>query len=68
MFPHDEKCTRQLQAVQVVAGKTSVDVEVNLCYCNSDTCNEIISGANAIASSVTTIVTIVISLILARVA
>jgi hypothetical protein len=29
----------------VVAGKKSVDVEVNLCYCNADICNLTPSGA-----------------------
>lgn len=50
-FPHDQKCDRELQSVQVVAGKKSVDVEVLLCYCNSDTCNEKISGAAAVAAT-----------------
>ena len=29
----------------MVAGKKSVDVEVLLCYCNSDTCNQKEGGA-----------------------
>jgi len=38
-FPHDEKCTTQQQAVTIVEGKKSVDVKVELCYCNEELCN-----------------------------
>jgi len=44
-YQHEAKCARELQAVQVVAGKKSVDVEVLLCYCNDDQCNTELSGA-----------------------
>jgi len=47
-FPHDEKCTTQQQAVTIVEGKKSVDVEVELCYCNEDLCNIELNGANAL--------------------
>ena len=37
--------------LKVVVGKKSVDVEVLLCYCNDDTCNEVISGAEKVVIS-----------------
>ncbi len=64
-YPHDAKCDRTLQAVQVVAGMKSVDVEVRLCYCNSDKCNEKPSSAPrtaaaAILSTVLSLITVYI--------
>merc|ERR1719233_1665849 len=39
IYPHDEKCETEKQAVSIVEGKKSVDVGVKLCYCNQDLCN-----------------------------
>ena len=60
-FPHDQKCTTQqqvgldesteraldkiLKAVTIVEGKKSVDVEVELCYCNEELCNTKLSAS-----------------------
>ena len=44
-FAHDERCSRELQAVQIIVGKHSVDVEIKLCFCNGDKCNEKANGA-----------------------
>jgi len=44
-FPHDQKCTTQQQAVTIVEGKKSVDVEVELCYCNEELCNTELSAS-----------------------
>lgn len=62
-YPHDEKCDRELQAVQVVAGKKSVDVEVLLCYCNTEKCNEQKNGSAKPVNSL--ILTFVLSALLA---
>ena len=40
----DEKCNHRVQAVSVSA-TSNVDVDVHLCYCNSDVCNQDLSGA-----------------------
>eukprot|EP00090_Calanus_glacialis_P033111 TRINITY_DN54930_c0_g1_i1.p1 TRINITY_DN54930_c0_g1~~TRINITY_DN54930_c0_g1_i1.p1 ORF type:complete len:250 (-),score=63.23 TRINITY_DN54930_c0_g1_i1:78-827(-) len=45
VYPHDEKCAFEKQAVSIVEGKKSVDVGVSLCYCNKDLCNIDLSGA-----------------------
>ena len=44
-FAHDERCSRELQAVQIIWGKKSVDVEIKLCFCNGENCNEQANGA-----------------------
>ena len=44
-FAHDERCSRELQAVQIVWGKRSEDVEIKLCFCNGEKCNEKDNGA-----------------------
>jgi hypothetical protein len=38
-------CNRELQAVQIVQGRRSVDVEILLCFCNEEACNIQISGS-----------------------
>ena len=47
-FAHDERCSRELQAVQIIWGKQSVDVEIKLCFCNGDKCNKDASGAKSV--------------------
>ena len=44
-FAHDQRCSRELQAVQIIWGKKTVDVEIKLCFCNDDKCNEQANGA-----------------------
>ena len=44
-FAHDQRCSRELQAVQIIWGKQSVDVEIKLCFCNGEKCNESANGA-----------------------
>ena len=39
-FQHEHKCTREIQAVTVVDNQKHEDVEVELCYCPEDKCNE----------------------------
>ena len=39
-FLHENKCTRELQAVTVIDSVKHVDVNVELCYCDNDLCNE----------------------------
>jgi len=39
-FQHEHKCTKEIQAVTVVDNQKHVDVEVELCYCPEDKCNE----------------------------
>ena len=39
-FLHENKCTRELQAVTVVDNQKHVDVNVELCYCDTDLCNQ----------------------------
>ena len=47
----DEKCDQRVQAVSVSA-TSNVDVDVRLCYCNSDVCNQDLSGAQRITTKV----------------
>ena len=44
-FAHDEVCSTKKQAVPINNNARSVDVDIKLCYCNSDNCNEIVSAA-----------------------
>jgi len=39
LFIHDNKCTKELQPVTTIEDRLSVDVEVELCYCDKDECN-----------------------------
>jgi hypothetical protein len=39
VYQFDNGCHRQLQAVELVAGRSSANVEIYLCFCNSDQCN-----------------------------
>ena len=50
-YAFDAGCNRELQAVQVVAGKKSVDVEIYLCFCNSEKCNTELSSSSAVKAS-----------------
>jgi len=47
MYEHDFGCDSDLQAVDVIdqRGATKqVDVDINICFCSSQTCNVLISG------------------------
>ena len=44
-FVHENKCSRELQAVTVVENQKYVDVEVDLCYCDTALCNKQRNGA-----------------------
>ena len=44
-YAFDAGCNRELEAVQIVQGKRSVDVEILLCFCNEENCNTSLSGA-----------------------
>ena len=49
MYEHDYGCDTDLQAVEVIDQRgvvQQVDVEVNICFCNSMNCNEVLSGAS----------------------
>ena len=48
MYQHDYGCDTDLQQVDVINQRgvvQQVDVEVNICFCNSMNCNEVLSGA-----------------------
>lgn len=47
-FLHENKCTRELQAVTVIDSVKHVDVNVELCYCDNDLCNEERNAAHVI--------------------
>jgi len=51
-FAHDERCSRELQAVQIVWGKRSEDVEIKLCFCNGEKCNEKDNGAMGLKAGI----------------
>ena len=38
------QCASRKQAVPVFEGQRSVDIDVTLCYCNEDLCNETLNG------------------------
>ena len=44
-YAFDTGCNRELEAVQIIQGKRSVDVEILLCFCNEENCNTSLSGA-----------------------
>ena len=44
-YAFDAGCNRELEPVQIVQGKRSVDVEILLCFCNEENCNTSLSGA-----------------------
>ena len=44
IYAFDPGCNRELEAVQIIQGKRSVDVEILLCFCNEDNCNTSLSG------------------------
>lgn len=49
MYQHDYGCDTDLQQVDVINQRgvvQQVDVEVNICFCNSMNCNEVLSGAD----------------------
>ena len=39
-YVHENKCVTEIQAVTVIDNQKHADVEVELCYCNEDKCNE----------------------------
>ena len=48
MYEHDYGCDTDLQAVDVIDQRGTVkqvDVEVNICFCSSQNCNEVLSAA-----------------------
>ena len=48
MYEHDYGCDTDLQAVDVIDQRGAVkqvDVEVNICFCSSQNCNEVLSAA-----------------------
>ena len=48
MYEHDYGCDTDLQAVDVIDQRGAVqqvDVEVKICFCNSQNCNEVLSAA-----------------------
>merc|ERR1712083_493111 len=47
-YAFDTGCNRELEAVQIIQGKRSVDVEILLCFCNEENCNTSLSGAQEI--------------------
>ena len=63
-FAHDERCSRELQAVQIIWGKKSVDVEIKLCFCNGENCNEQANGAMGSSKTNVSIFILSISLII----
>ena len=51
------ECVLRKQPVPVDSlGQRSVDVDVTLCYCNEDLCNEVLNGAPRDSDSTTVIV------------
>ena len=48
-YEHEHKCSRELQAVTVVDDEKHVDIDVDLCYCGDEKCNE--QRNNAITAS-----------------
>merc|ERR1711879_491455 len=47
MYEHDFGCDSDMQAVDIVdqrGASRQVDVNVNICFCNSQNCNHFISG------------------------
>jgi len=44
-YEHDDGCSRSMQTVTINSGKSNAEVEISLCYCHGDTCNQDLSGA-----------------------
>ena len=40
VYEFDPGCHRQLQSVDLIPGRSSANVEIYLCFCNGDKCNE----------------------------
>ncbi|XP_023326872.1 uncharacterized protein LOC111700237 [Eurytemora carolleeae] len=62
-YPHDFGCDRELQAVNVLDRRglsTQVDVEVNICFCNTVNCNNQMSEADPIRAQAFTMLLILI--------
>ena len=55
-YPFDSGCSRELQSVQIVVGKKSVDVEILLCFCTGDDCNSALSGASTLMTGILSII------------
>ena len=56
MYEHDYGCDTDLQAVDVIDQRGSVkqvDVEVNICFCSSQNCNEVISAGDTHHAAIT---------------
>merc|ERR1712179_432725 len=59
MYKHDYGCDRELQAVSVIdqrGNPKQVDVDVNLCYCSTQNCNQVAAGATTLTMSVPVII------------
>ena len=39
-YEHEAKCSRETQAVTIIDNQKHADVDVELCYCQEDLCNE----------------------------
>jgi len=62
-YEHDYGCDREMQAVNVIDQRgipKQVDVDVNLCYCNSQNCNEVAAGAIEITMSLPMVILIIV--------
>ena len=55
-YAFDPGCSRELQSVQIVVGKKSVDVEILLCFCTGDNCNSALSGASTLLTGILSII------------
>merc|ERR1712227_239443 len=63
MYEHEYGCDSDLQAVDVIdqRGMTKqVDVDVNICFCSSQNCNEIISSSDHTSLGLATVIFFVI--------
>jgi hypothetical protein len=39
IYQFDPGCHRQLQSVDIIPGRSSANVEIYMCFCNSEKCN-----------------------------
>merc|ERR1719273_1483363 len=61
-YDHEHKCTRELQAVTVVEAEKHVDVDVQLCYCGNEKCNEQRNGITNVQKNYYLIITLLLLL------